>query len=339
VKEIPVILCLDIEPDEREIDVNVRAPWRGFVETHKLFSELRPRLELATDSPVRLSWFLRMDPQVEYGYGSATWVTDQHREILSDLQLRDDELGLHIHATRWDETAGGWIGDYGNQDWVSTCVRTSFNAFQKALQRPCRSVSFGDRWSNNETVALVERLGAEFYLSIEPGAKPSGEELGYRFTGRWADYRRVPSHPYRPSKANYLQASAKSGRNIWMIPLSAGKYEGPRAFRLWRLKRLAKSWGIDRQRNSESQTLRLHIPPEPFRKTLDGLLKIANASYLAVVVRSDVGAHLQRRANLEQNVEYLRSHPQVRNFRFVTPAEAIDILTNKPVPTGPSATA
>jgi hypothetical protein len=326
-KQIPIIVSLDVEPDEYETNVAVRAPWRGFVDTYRVLSDLRPRLALATGSPVRYSWFLRMDPQVEYGYGSATWVTDQYREIVSDLAVRD-ELGLHIHATRWDEKSGGWIGDYGDQEWVNSCVESAFNAFQKALKRPCRSVSFGDGWSSNEAIALLEKLGAEFFLSIEPGAKPSGLDLGYPFTGRWTDYRSAPTDLYRPSRTNYLRADAKSRRNIWMIPLSAGKYDGVKALRLRRLKRFAKSLGIDTQRDNESQTLRLDIPPDSFRRTVEGVLKISNASYLSVVVRSDVSVHLQGKANLERNFETLRTHPQVRNFRFVTPAEAIDILTN-----------
>ena len=326
-KPIPVIVCIDVEPDQVQIDINLCAPWRGFVETHKFFSKLRPQLELATNSPVRFSWFLRMDPQVEHGYRSATWVAEQHADILADLQTKEDELGLHVHAARWDEVSVGWIGDYRDQQWVTRCVTMSFAAFQAALRRPCRSVSLGDRWSNNETVALLESLGAEYDLGIEPGGKPSGSELGYRFTGVWPDYGEVPTRPYQPSCVNYRREQPGPARNIWIIPLSAGKYEGAKAFRFWRLKRLARSLGIDRHRNSESQTLKLHIPPDLFRRTLDGLLKVSKTPYLAMVVRSEVCLEPRRRKNLESNVDYLHGHPQIRNFRFATPQEAIQILT------------
>jgi hypothetical protein len=210
---------------------------------------------------------------------------------------------------------------------LTRCVTMSFAAFQAVLQRPCRSVSLGDRWSNNETVTLLESLGAEYDLGLEPGGKPSGPELGYRFTGVWPDYRGVPTRPYQPSCTNYRREQPGPARNIWIIPLSAGKYEGARAFRFWRLKRLARSLGIDRYRNSESQTLKLHIPPDLFRRTLDGLLMVSKAQYLAMVVRSDVCLDGRWRINLERNIEYLHRHAQVRNFRFATPAETIQILT------------
>jgi hypothetical protein len=328
VKQIPVIISIDVEPDEPEIDIALRAPWQGFVETHKYFSELRPQLKMATGSEVCFSWFLRMDPQIEFGYGSASWVIEQYREIVSDLEMKKDELGVHIHAYRWDEASRGWIEDYGDQEWVNTCVTTAFNCFQKALKRPCKSASFGDGWGSNEAIELMEGLGAEFYLSIEPGADFSGLHLGHGVTGRWPDYRSAPSHIYRPSRINFLQADARSERNMWMIPLSAGKYDGVKALRFSRLKRLVKVLGIDRQRNNECQTLRLDTPTKSFRRTVDGLFKISKASYLSLVVRSEVCARSSRRARLERNIEYLRSHPQARNFRFVTPAEAVRLVTS-----------
>lgn len=323
---LPVILCVDVEPDERQIDLHARAPWRGFEASCEYFSQLRSRLQEVTRSPVHFNWFLRMDPQVEQGYGSATWTVDHYRSLLSDLESNGDELGLHIHATRWNETAQRWVGDYGDEGWVSECVRSSFIAFENALKRPCESVSLGDRWSSNQTVALVEQLGAKYFLSIEPGAHPTGAEMGYEFTGQWPDYAATPTRPYHPSQEDYTRERKRSARNLWMIPLSAGKYEGEKTFRLWRLKRLAKAVGVDGQRHSESTTLRLHIPPEVFRRVIGGLLNISNVHYLAMVVRSEVCFEQPKRARLEENMEFLLQHPQVSRFRFVRPDEAINLF-------------
>ncbi len=323
---LPVLFCLDVEPDERRIDPNARVPWRGFEATYEFFSQLRPRLKQATGNSVHFNWFLRMDPQVAQGYGSATWTVDNYGPWISTLESEGDEVGLHIHATRWNETARTWLGDYGDHEWVDHCVTTSFAAFKRAFNRHCRSVSFGDRWSSNETVALTEDLGAEYFLSVEPGARPDGSELGYEFTGEWPDYSTAPSQPYQPDFADYRHANRGTARNLWIIPLSAGKYEGEKTFRLWRLKRLAKSIGFEGQRNSESTTLRLHIPPPLFRRVLDGLINIANVHYLAMVLRSEVCADDAKRTALAANIDYLLCHPEVKRFRFVTPAEAIKSL-------------
>jgi hypothetical protein len=324
---LPLLFCFDVEPDERQIDLNARAPWRGFEATFDFFSQLRPRLKQTTGNPVHFNWFLRMDPQVERGYGSATWIVDNYRPLIAKLESRGDELGLHIHATRWNETARSWIADYGDKDWVNYCVESSFTAFEKGLNRGCRSVSFGDRWSSNETVALTEELGAAYFLSVEPGAVPGGSELGYEFTGDWPDYSITPSEPYKPDLNDYRRAHKGSSRNLWIVPLSAGKYEGEKTFRLWRLKRLAKSLGFERQRNSESTTLRLHMSPPIFQRVLDGLINIANVRYLAMVLRSEVCADVRKRAAVEENIDYLIRHPEVKRLRFVTPGEAIKSLT------------
>jgi hypothetical protein len=324
---LPVLICLDVEPDERQIDLNARAPWRGFEATFDFFSQLRPRLIRTTGNPVHFNWFLRMDPQVEQGYSSATWTVDNYLPLIGELEGQGDELGLHIHATRWNEAASAWIGDYGDDEWVNHCVTTSFAAFEKAFNRPCRSVSFGDRWCSNETVALIEELGAEYFLSVEPGTTPRGSELGYDFTGDWPDYSTTPSQPYQPGFEDYRRARKGSSRNLWILPLSAGKYEGEKTLRLWRLKRLAKSIGFEGQRKSESTTLRLHIPPETFARVFEGLVSIANVKYLAMVLRSEVCSNTQKRAALEENINYLTRHPEAERFRFVTPAEAIKDLT------------
>ena len=69
--KIPVVICLDVEPDERVFDPLSRPDWQGFERTWEYFSNFRPHLEHATGSPAHFSWFFRMDPQVEYVYGSA----------------------------------------------------------------------------------------------------------------------------------------------------------------------------------------------------------------------------------------------------------------------------
>ncbi len=191
--KLPVIMCIDVEPDDREIAPFERSDWKGFEHAYSFFRQLRPRLESATGANVRFSWFLRMDPQIEHTYGSPSWVVSRYPEIIDQLQSDGDELGLHIHSWRWDSIKRRWVADHANQSWVEQCVRTSFAAFQRALGRPCQSFRFGDRWMNNETMSLVEQLGAKFDLSLEPGHKETRRmnprELS---TGSLPDSRGVP---------------------------------------------------------------------------------------------------------------------------------------------------
>src|SRR5687768_1049398 len=109
---IPILICIDAEIDERRVDPCAPVDWKGFEKSYEFFNELRPRLEMATNSPVHFSWFLRMDPQIAHVHGSPAWVVTRYPELIEGLKAAGDELGLHLHANRWDEHSQDWIADY-----------------------------------------------------------------------------------------------------------------------------------------------------------------------------------------------------------------------------------
>ena len=325
-KPFPVIICLDVEPDEREVDNNANTDWKGFEGTSRFFVNLRPRLEGVTSAPVKFSWFFRMDPQIERAYGLPWWVVSRYRDVIKELELAGDEIGLHTHAWRWDEARQRWTSDYGDQKWVSHCVHTSFEAYRKAFGRSCVTFRFGDHWMNNETMGLLESLGVRFDLTIEPGKKARPglfrEEVQ---TGSLPDYTSTPRQPYRPSRQDYRKPSRKRARDLWAIPVSTGREEVSKVGRLSGLKRAAAVLGVPRR--GEPSTLDLSLKPSQFSNMMDRLLNVHRVQYLAPSVRTDVCACSASRANLEQNVSFMLSHPQISRFAFVTPAGAIELLT------------
>ena len=322
---MPVIMCIDVEPDAREIDAFDRADWVGFVTAYHFFSQLRPKLEAATGAPARFSWFLRMDPQIEHTYGSPSWVVEHHPEIFRELESAGDELGLHTHAWRWDGLSRGWVADHGNQEWIDHCVRVSFEAFQRALGRPCKSFRFGDHWMNNETMHLLEELGAQFDLTLEPGCKaPRFRKRRELFTGSLPDYRSVPRHPYRPSRANFKEPCLTGGRRIQVIPLSTAKSNGPAAGRFQNIKRAAK-YCLSGFRDPLQLNPYFNVPD--FCQMLDSVLYLRKDLYLAPVLRVDAFSKLSWRHNVEQNFEHILHHPSAERLRFVTPATAVELLS------------
>ena len=58
---IPLIFCVDVEPDPRLVNYDAPEPWIGYEITQRYLRELRPRIEAATGAPVHYSWFLRID--------------------------------------------------------------------------------------------------------------------------------------------------------------------------------------------------------------------------------------------------------------------------------------
>ena len=322
--KIPVIMCIDVEPDTREIDPRDRSDWTGFVRAYQFFKQLRPKLESATRAPVRFSWFLRMDPQIEHTYGSPSWVVARYPEIFRELNSAGDELGLHTHAWRWDDPSGRWVVDHANQEWIEHCVRGSFLAFREAIGRPCHSFRFGDHWMNNETMRLLEELGARFDLTIEPGRKKPRHRNGEIFTGALPNYQRVPRHPYRPSPANFKEPGFPEARGLQVIPLSTAKPGWPTMRRLLNIRRTAK------------YCLSAFIDPLPlnpcfdvqdFCQMMDSILYRRKDSYLAPVVRVDGFRQVPEMHNIEKNFDRILNHRLAERFVFVNPATAVELLS------------
>ena len=316
-------MCIDVEPKERAIDSDAAKDWVGFEETVHFFSELRVRVEQVTGSSARFSWFFRMDPQVRHTYGVPWWVAIRYPETIKRLETAGDELGLHTHAWRWDRGGSKWVIDHGDQNWVEQCVRTSFAAYRSALSRDCHSFRFGDRWMNNETVDLLESLGVKFDLTLEPGRYLS-PVLEESHTGSLPDYRAVPTWPYRPARDDFRRRGGNAARELWVIPLSTGRFW---IGRFVAMKRVAQAVGINLQPRHETTPLFFNLPTPLFQLMTNELLSAWRNVVLVPVLRSDAGASSACIANMQRNAEFLLSHPLINRLRFVTPHDAIELLT------------
>src|ERR1041384_1571558 len=219
-KKISVVMCIDVEPNDREIDPRVPKDWSGFELTFEFFSKLRPRFEAATGSPVHFSWFLRMDHQIARTYGSASWAVTRYASFIKEMKRAGDAIGLHAHPWRWNEGLNNWIVDLADQEWIDHCLRMGFKSFRESLDERCLYFRFGDHWMNNATSRLIEKLGARFDLTLEPGQK--GGHVAEPFTGYFLDYLHVPQRPYRPSRTDFRKPGSYLTRRLWTIPLSAG---------------------------------------------------------------------------------------------------------------------
>lgn len=215
---IPVLLCIDVEPDEREVDPGSPVDWAGFERTIELIDRLRPRMEAATGRSVHVSWFVRMDPQITHVYGSAGWVADRYCRVFDALVAGGDELGLHVHPWQWDRATSAWMQNFADQSWVSHCVESAFAAFEQAFGGPCRAFRFGDRWMNDATIALIDDLGATCDLTVEPGRM--GTETPEAYIGTFPDYSDVPRCPYRPSMQDFRSPVPEPVLDLSIIPMS-----------------------------------------------------------------------------------------------------------------------
>jgi hypothetical protein len=212
-------LCIDVEPDERAVDPDAKLDWVGFEGAFKLIGSLRAHMEAATGRTARLSWFLRLDPQITHVYGDPGWAAKRYREQFGRLRGLGDELGIHLHPWLWDRERSAWMQDFADQSWVAHCVETAFAAYERAFGTTCRAFRFGDRWMNNETMALIDRLGATSDSTIEPGRV--GTETPDEYIGTFLDYCDVPRRPYRPSRLDFRSPTPEPLLDVVVMPVTS----------------------------------------------------------------------------------------------------------------------
>jgi hypothetical protein len=317
---IPVVLCIDVEPDAPVPPPYGASLWSGFPAIHEKLMALRRRLSAITGSHANFSWFLRLDPQVEFAFGSADWVVAQHADLIDALRREEDEVGLHVHVTRWCAERRVYVVEYGDRASVERCVRLGATAFRGAFDQAPRAFRFGFGWMNTDAAALLESIGVRYDLSVECGrrfalfARP-----GEIVSPHVVDHSAVPRMPYRPSKADYRVADTESATRMWCLPITTGT--APVLFELiGHLRRGRARWP---QHSPLAADLSLH--PGVFRRIIDRWLVQAPHPYLVLVVRSSTATN-ELRACFESNLEVLCHHAQATRFRYTTPGDAISIL-------------
>ncbi len=324
VTTIPVILCVDVEPDPRSVNRDTPEPLVGYELTQSYLRNLRPRIEAVTGSPVHYSWFLRIDAQME-PYGNATWIMDRYGAHLEEIQHAGDEIGVHPHAYRWLEDERSWLHDFGNQSWVDHCLTMSVEGFAKAFGRPCLSLRFGDRWMNTATLNLAERMGVRFDLTTEPGTLPYPTPMpGERASGPLPDYRRMPRIPYTPSPSNFLVAARRTQRSIRIVPLTSSYLRlgfHPRQY-FWRVR---ENGFRGRRQNTPLYMWESWPAPNSFDRMIDRALGAQRRPYLALAIRTRKDISLA----IGQRIDALLAHPLASRLRFCTPAEALAELERR----------
>jgi hypothetical protein len=316
---IPVVVCIDVEPDTRHVAREGRPPWRGYAATVELLDEWRARLHAATGRPVRWSWFLRMDPSIADGYGTPGWVVTHALARTERLTRAGDALGLHVHCVRWAAEESAWIVDHGDPDWVAHCLDVGFSAYQAALGRPCTLLRIGDRFLDEATLEVIARLGVCIDLTMEPGLPPHPlGNLDDRRTGVFPDFRAAPRVPYRPSRTDLRVLASEAHDGPWMLPVTTGAGTDAPVLPAPPLHAAAIDNGMPAY-----ERLGLWHAPDVFRRIVQQVLaENRRAPYLVAVMRSSHTVRAER-ATINANLEFLRTHPLASRFAFTTPEEAL----------------
>ena len=326
--KIPIILTIDAEPDGLFIDRDRPLPWQGYERSAEYLPRLRDRIARVTGSPAHFTWLFRLDQQIAETYGAAEWPLIRYGDRISADEASGDELGAHVHPYRWSEGGRNWIGDYGDQAWVESCVRGSLATFRTHRGRVAESFSMGDGWMNDDTMQLVESLGVRHELTISPGTRAQtleGPDGAYR--GAIPDYRDVPRAPWRPSADDFrLPAADSCGDGILAIPLST-LIPGWRTRPRW-TPRAEVAQLLGRRPRPRSTRLLLRSGPQHFRRTFEYELATRHRQHFLFAIRASIFSAPQALERMTAGLDYILSHPQAHRFVFATPRETIELIAS-----------
>jgi hypothetical protein len=320
---VPVFLCIDLEPDERHVQVPHAESLRGIEAIFEHLEGLRPRLAAASGEQVRFLWFLRCDPQIAAVYGSADHLLTRYAETFERLVAAGDGLGLHVHPWRREEGSERWIADYGNPAWIEECIEMAFAAYRAQFGAACELHRFGDRWLGTEVIPLLERLGVRFDLTVEPGARGTRSLApGDVTTGSIPDYTRAPREPYRPSRSDFCLPDPAAGPGLWIVPLSAGDPSSalPLSWRIGRRVRFPF-----RPAHRPLQMFREWNSPKAFWDMVQRHVESLERPYLAFAIRSgDPEAPDERR--VRAILDHLPEHRIASRLRLTDPEHGLRLL-------------
>jgi glycosyltransferase involved in cell wall biosynthesis len=288
---VPVVLCIDAEPDQRVLQGRSPEPCAGLERLLDLIPELRARLSAASDRQAEFTWLLRIDPQIGEVYGSSTWLITEYEQAWSRLGEDGDDFGVHPHTWRWKD---GWVADHADSAWVAHCSAVAIDGYREAFNEPPPIHRHGDGFMTTALSRHLDDQGVLVDLSLEPGRGPAkslapGEET----TGWLPDTRSVPTFAYRPARDDFRAPDNSRRQGLAMLPLTPGV-----KLALTEVRSRVVGAG-------EYAPLWLWRDPAQFRAMLQLRLAAPALTHLAFAVRSDTALNQDLWTNVDANLAEL----------------------------------
>jgi peptidoglycan/xylan/chitin deacetylase (PgdA/CDA1 family) len=344
---IPVLLGIDVEPDDHVFPPHSPSPWDAFGFLVAKLSVLRAQLEDLTGNPVAFGWGLRMDPQIALGYGSPTYVVDRYGALIDKLIAAGDEIGIHPHAWRWGERESLWISDHSDQAWLDECLDMSVEAYRAVFGKQPPHHRFGGEHMNSATMRRVGHHGIPLDLTLEPGVPsvPDGPRLGGRLVGGTGDFREIPRGPYRPDPQNFRVPATDGAATPLAIPLTSGAFRRRRYSLQVRarhpvlttrntLRPLLKRARHPTRSSEAAEGYQLLAMWKDWRRPTDfwdsafAAAEQVYPRYMSFAIRSSSGRpNTWEERRFDAITQQLLLDPRARGLHFITPARALAELT------------
>lgn len=343
--ELGVVIGCDADPDRpryggTRYDSFDSLRWRGLSEGIAHARMIADEFADASGKPLRITWCIRADAQIEDIYGCAGWCHGQFAEAWGQLEATGDELAWHPHLWRWDDGDGYWYQEIEDVGWIEDCLTRGHHALAQGLRRSPRTSRMGWEFHNNASMNVMRKLKVAVDFSAIPGRfTPGGpDRYGSDFLCH-IDWRGTPEEPYVPSYFDYRQPAGDGEGELVELPMSV--------FRSPALSAIAALRRIPRRPLSESvselshlsEPLKAYITGHPyvFGKLAASRIAAAREQQRALLVTAfhpdellsdhagmaNSGEHF--RTNVTRLVDLARRREV--HLRFLNAAEALDFIT------------
>jgi hypothetical protein len=310
-----IVFAIDAEPDGRK---RIQGDeWEGTQVALRELAQLRSRIEELSQTPVRLNWFLRFDPQIEATWGRPDWVLEAWPSLIQWIERYGDFTGIHTHFWKWNDHRREWFNDFGDPGWRAECVRRGVEGYRSVFGVRPVACRMGDRWMAGDLIPVLQEQGIRYDLTVEPGI-PDHPPFDDPLATAWLpDYRRAPRAPYLPSAADFLVPESNPSREameraVWLVPLTTT--EPPRWVPVRRFPFLLKA----------SRPMNLVVHPREVWAHMAREIDRACAEPLVFVLRSGDLCQPGFLANFRYIAERLGRHPGLKHCRFTGVDAAVE---------------
>lgn len=218
---LPIVIGCDCDPDRDTFSSTANRhelQWEGLKYGVARFIKERKQYEEETGIFVTMTWFIRVDMQIEALMGTQGSCIAHYQDLLYELDASGDEIAWHPHLWEYDKWKGEWYQETSNDNFKIEVLERGYGAFIDTMGRKPRTVHAGWCYQDNVTMNVLNRLGLIADCSSIPGHSTVKAGSSDR-----ADWSRAKPGIYRPSILDY-QVEGESGyrADILEIPASVG---------------------------------------------------------------------------------------------------------------------
>lgn len=305
-----VIICFHCEPDEFYPEVGSPPEWIGLGIAFDLVQLLRSE---GADQ-LRILWQFRADPQIEMLHNGSDWGFTYFKSQITEAKANGDEVGVHIHPYRLQESTSTFVQDYVDFDWNMYCIDMAVESFHRVFGHPPESVSIGENVISTTLINYFRGKGIKYDLSIQCGNQKEFPKVLGGYIGVKPKYTNVPKDPYCPAMDDLLKVDAE-GQGFLTFPIHSFRHP----FQLPTWKKLLRTAIF--KPNFQLLKPSLAMAPKPFQGMVKEALK-AEIGCMVIDTRSHIFKDSLKFEHAKNNLKYLLSL-NGKSLSLITPGKYV----------------